>query len=282
MKKNRYALILFTVLVISALACNLPTSTTPADATEEPAQSGTEAPEVDPTEEATEVPTEAPTQEASNGVTVSVSTATNCRTGPDVAYQLLMVVQPGSTNVVVGKYTPLNYWIINMPTGGTCWLWGAYATTVGDTSTLPEIAAPAPPPVAQVDEGQDSSGENNQEATEEPSSDSSDGGSSSPVIPIIPAVILASPPASVNVKVTCQTSFPTITQTSTITWSPVSGATGYIIYKNGSPIANLGPGATQYIDSFNVLIGSPIKYGVATVVGSGKSAATEKTVSACN
>jgi len=276
MKKHRYALILFTVLVISTLACNMPASQPPAGATEEP----TEAPEV----AQTEAPTEVATEEVPEGVTVSVSTATNCRTGPDVAYQLLMVVQPGSTNVVVGKYTPLNYWIINMPTGGTCWLWGAYATIVGDASTLPEIAAPAPPPVAQVDNSQSENGstENNEDPTEEPTADNSNGGSISPVIPIIPVFVLASPPATVNVNVKCQISFPTITQTSTITWSSVSGATGYIVYKNGSPIANLGSGATQYIDNFNVVVGSPIKYGVVTVVGGSKSSATEKTVSACN
>ena len=108
-------------------------------------------------------PTEAPSPQLT---TVSVTTATNCRTGPDINYSLVLTFQPGASAVVVGKYSPANYWIINTPTGGTCWLWGAYATVQGDTSTLPEIAAPAPPPVAAV------------EPTEEPpSGDSGDSGS---------------------------------------------------------------------------------------------------------
>ena len=72
--------------------------------------------------------------------TVSVSVATNCRTGPDVAFPLVLVFQPGATAEVVGKYQAPNYWIIKTPTNDTCWLWGEYATTQGDTNALPEMA----------------------------------------------------------------------------------------------------------------------------------------------
>lgn len=280
MQKSRYAIILLITLIVSSLACNMPAAQPAAEATEEPTEASMEAPE----SIQTEAPTQAPTEEVPAGVTVSVSTATNCRTGPDVAYQLLMVVQPGSTNVVVGKHTPLNYWIINMPTGGTCWLWGAYAATVGDTSKLPEIVAPAPPPVVQVDQNQNSN--NNSEEPKDSGGDNDNSNNSPmvPVIPIIPGVLIPSPPASVNVVKVCQSNFPTITQKSTVTWSAVNGATGYIVYRNGSPIANPGAGATQYIDSFNVLIimGSQVTYGVKTVIGSSSSNTTDASISVCN
>ena len=287
MKRNQPFLILVAALTVAAMACNMPAAQPPATETEAPTEAPTEVSTQEP--EAVE-PTEAPTEAVPVGVTVSVTTATNCRTGPDAAYQLLMTVQPGSSFDVVGKYTPLNYWIINMPTEGTCWLWGKYATTVGDTSTLPEIAAPAPPPVAQVDpnSAENSNDNNSNENSEENSNDSGndDGGDQPliPIIPIIPAVLLPSPPANINVNVNCDFNFPTMTQTSVITWSDTGSETGYIVYKNGAPIANLGPNATNYIDVFNVLLapGSKITYGVQTVIGSAKSSATEKTVNACN
>lgn len=286
MKRNQSFLIFVGALTIAAMACNMPAAQPSAE---------TEAPTEAPTEVSTQElevaeATEPPTEAVPVGVTVSVTTATNCRTGPDAAYQLLMTVQPGSSFVVVGKYTPLNYWIINMPTEGTCWLWGKYATTVGDTSTLPEIAAPAPPPVAQVDPNptESSNDSNSNEDSEDNSNDSgNDNGGNPPlipIIPIIPAVLIPSPPANVNVNVDCDFNFPTTTQTSVITWSDTGSETGYIVYKNGAPIANLGANTTNYIDMFNVLLspGSKITYGVQTVIGSAKSSPAEKTVNVCN
>ena len=288
MKRNQPILILVTALAIAAMACNLPVAQPSADATEvsteEPTEVSTEEPEV--------AQTEVPTEEVPNGVRVSVSTATNCRTGPDVAYQLLMTVQPGTDFEVVGKYTPKTYWIINMPTGGTCWLWGQYATVIGDTSVLPEIAAPAPPPVAQADPNQNENSNDNDSNNNdsENSNDSGNGNDNSnnnptiPLIPIIPAFIVPSPPSNVNVTKTCDFNFPNTTQTSTITWGDTSSETGYVIYKDGVAIANLGANVTKYVDKFNVLFGAntQVKYGVQTVIGSSKSAPAEQTIDVCN
>jgi hypothetical protein len=77
-------------------------------------------------------------------VLVSVSQATNCRTGPGQPYDQVSGLNPGETAEVVGKYTPANYWIILWP-GGTCWLWGQYATITGDPSGLPEFTPPPTP-----------------------------------------------------------------------------------------------------------------------------------------
>lgn len=75
---------------------------------------------------------------------VQVSTATNCRKGPGQNYDAVGALQVGERARVVGKYPPANYWIIEDPRGGgTCWLWGQYATIEGDVSQLP-VMTPFP------------------------------------------------------------------------------------------------------------------------------------------
>jgi hypothetical protein len=80
---------------------------------------------------------------------VSVSTATNCRTGPSTDYDLIYTLDVGQTAEVVGKYSGGNYWVIKTPSGGgNCWLWGEYATISGDVDNLPEMIPPPAPPTA--------------------------------------------------------------------------------------------------------------------------------------
>ncbi len=75
---------------------------------------------------------------------VRVSSATNCRTGPNVNYDLLWTMQPGQVAEVIGKHTPSGYWIIKYPSG-QCWLWGQYATVSGNVFPLPEYPQPPTP-----------------------------------------------------------------------------------------------------------------------------------------
>ena len=98
--------------------------------------------------EATGLPTFTPTDTLIPSPTiplVSVSAATNCRTGPGRAYDRVLVVDVGITYEVIGKNTLDNYWVIKMPNGGQCWLWGQYASTVGDVNDLPEMVPPPTP-----------------------------------------------------------------------------------------------------------------------------------------
>ena len=78
---------------------------------------------------------------------VSVSVATNCRTGPGVAYERVGALLVGQTAEVVGRNTRLNYWVIRNPdgTGQLCWLWGQFATVTGDINALPEVTPPPLP-----------------------------------------------------------------------------------------------------------------------------------------
>jgi hypothetical protein len=92
--------------------------------------------------------TETPQPTSTAGVpTVTVSADTNCRSGPGVSFSSDYSLLIGQSAEVVGKNTPTNYWIINVPgkAGATCWLWGKYATVSGDTSGLKEYEIPATP-----------------------------------------------------------------------------------------------------------------------------------------
>ncbi len=80
------------------------------------------------------------------GVFISVSVDTRCRTGPGQDYEQVGALLVGETAEVIGRYPPANYYIIANPDGsGVCWLWGEYATLTGDVNQLP-IITPAPLP----------------------------------------------------------------------------------------------------------------------------------------
>lgn len=273
MKRNQPILLSVIILAIAALACNMPTASQKAEATEEPTDAiSTEAPEA--------TQTEVPTEEVSDKVVVSVSTATNCRTGPDVAYQLLMTVQPGSSFDVVGKYSPKQYWIINMPTGGTCWLWGQYAIVDGDVSVLPEITPP-PAPVAVQPSNSDNSNQSNNSNANNNNDDEEDSQPSAPA----PAA-----PANTDITRQCTTLtqpgdlFPSFKMVVQFTWNDASdNETGFNIYKDGSFFTTLPANTQKFSETFTVLLAQTpsVTYGVQSVNANGSSALVTGTVSYC-
>ena len=154
--KSKSVLFAFCALLAAALACNLPgsqgTPTATATAEEDLAATITALAVAleDATSTSTAGPSETPTVAATGTASVpmvSVSAATNCRAGISTAFDILWALLPGDKAEVVGKYTPLGYWLIKMPGGGQCWLWGQYATVEGDVASIPEVQPP-PTPVA--------------------------------------------------------------------------------------------------------------------------------------
>lgn len=290
-KSSSTSFAFFSVIALFILlACNLPAAATeaPQQATEAPVQ------EISPEDIALtivaqtaqaasqETPSVTPT---SSSVTVTVSTATNCRTGPDTVYPISMVVQPGSTMTVVGKYST-NYWIITMPVGGTCWLWGQYATTVGNTSALPEIAAPPPPAVAQSSDNTNS----NSNDSDSDSSDSDNSNSNPITIPLVPIILVPAAPTNLDITRQCITLtkpgdlFPSFQQTTTFTWSDASTTeTGFNVYMDGSLLATVSANTQQYVHKFTVLLppADTASYGVQAVGASGNSAIKEASVQYC-
>jgi hypothetical protein len=79
---------------------------------------------------------------------LSVTTATNCRTGPGISYKINGTVAISTSYDVIGQpsQSGLPYLIINNPSGsGNCWAWLEYASVNGDVSGLPKIDTPPIP-----------------------------------------------------------------------------------------------------------------------------------------
>ncbi len=95
-----------------------------------------------------------PEESASSGIpTVTVSVQTNCRTGPGEPYEVLGFLNVGQIAEVVGRNASGETWIIKLPSNPavTCWLWGFYATVVGETASLTVYTPPpTPTPAAGV------------------------------------------------------------------------------------------------------------------------------------
>jgi hypothetical protein len=69
---------------------------------------------------------------------------TNCRTGPSKHYDWVNYIYKGDTVNIVGKTQDQDYWLIENPYGGgTCWIWGGYATVEGDASRIPSKPIPS-------------------------------------------------------------------------------------------------------------------------------------------
>jgi hypothetical protein len=78
---------------------------------------------------------------------ISVSVATNCRVGPGQAYERVGALLVGDVTEVNGRDPTGRYWFVRNPDRSNqyCWLWGEYATVVGNASALP-IYTPPPTP----------------------------------------------------------------------------------------------------------------------------------------
>lgn len=122
-------------VVAQTLAASVVKDTDRPDATQVPEPTHTQTPE--PTITLTPTP-EKPM--------VSVSMNTNCRTGPGLQFDLVGSLLVGEQAEVVGVVPDGDYWIIKNPRrAGECWLWGNYATIVGQTAGLPIFTSPPTP-----------------------------------------------------------------------------------------------------------------------------------------
>lgn len=128
-------------LVVASLACNL-AGATPQPEPGQPTATDTPA-ALGPTSTSTTVVVASPTIPL-----VSAGVATNCRRGPSTDCEIDWSLEVGGKAEVIGKNTELSYWIVRIPGGGQCWLWGQYATVEGNVAALPEIPAPPPPATA--------------------------------------------------------------------------------------------------------------------------------------
>lgn len=156
-------------LLLAVLACNLPTATPAANLGEAftaAAQTVAVAvhqtlvpslvplasplPSVSPVDTFTPLPTLSPTPILTATASIpliSVSVDTNCRVGPGKIYDRVGGLLVGETAEVHAKNPGGDYWYIRNPDdpNGFCWLWGEYATLVGNTAILPVYTPPPTP-----------------------------------------------------------------------------------------------------------------------------------------
>lgn len=280
MRGQKPLYVVLVVLAAAALACNLPANVpaTPAPTATQvtPPNQPSDAIDIDialtmavqtlaaatqtaaiPTETITPGP---PPPTPVVAPTVSVNTDTNCRTGPGISYDLVMVFKVGMSANVVGRYTPDNYWIIQYPggNGATCWLWGAYATVLGNVVGLPEGVPPALPPTAT------------------------------------PAPQAPNPPKGVHTACTSVNKSHKVGDIWIISWEwtvklswkdESDNEDGFSIYKDGNLLATVGPNQTSYTDVFNTfLIIDPVTYvyGVQSYNDYGASVIKDIELSTCD
>lgn len=254
MKKRNLFLSIFLIIAISA--CNLPSGN--GDSGGDPNGDGSEIVDdlaltvtaqyvllnqVSATPEFTATPqfTSTPENTATPSVPqVSVTTNTNCRTGPGLVYDLLGGLNVGQFAEVVGKSSSTGYWIIKLPgTSTICWLFPQHATVSGNTANLPEY--PTPP---------------------------------------TPTPSLPESPKNFKAEKTCVVNGITLKYEVKVklTWNDVANnESGYRIYENGVEIVALAADTTSY--TYNTLIpivpppGSPaiFTYTIEAYNSAGKS-----------
>jgi hypothetical protein len=161
-------ILLISAALVLILACNLPQPTPPANTVNastaaaltvaavinqpqpSPLPSQTPSATLVPVDTFTPLPTLSPTlvlTATSSVPLISVSVDTNCRTGPGKVYDRVGGLLVDETAEVIARDPTYQYWYIRdgeSPTG-FCWVWGQYATVIGNTSILP-IFTPPPSP----------------------------------------------------------------------------------------------------------------------------------------
>lgn len=266
--KTKRALVLIALPLIGILACNLPAGGASDLAATITAQALT-----------IQAVTDTPTISASSTpsrLEVSVSSDTNCRTGPTVYFDLVLTMKPGDSAPVEGKDTADNYWIIDTPDGGTCWLWGKYATVNGDTSGLPEV----PPPSGSQAQAKPTK-------TPKPSGPTATAGTPSKPFKPVPVTLIANlaPAAPTNFAGTrnsCDGALasdgvtPIWVESVTLNWQDnATNETGYRVYKNNSAISTIPADSTSFHITmrYNQGTGGPLytNFGVEAYNSFGKS-----------
>ena len=186
----------------------------------------------------------------------------------------MLVFQPGATAEVVGKDTSSNYWIIQTPTGGTCWLWGAYATVQGNVAALAEMhhplrrrsrslppLFPLPVQVLQLKSKSYSHDKAYRLKAE------------FLLIRSHPIVFAPAAPSSLTVSTTCTYNVFHILRVRSdhLSWPAVSNAQGYYAYENGSKISSTTGTSINLIGATTT---GSVSFGVVAYNSNGTSGTT--------
>ena len=164
---QKLSLVLLTALLLTA--CNLPSSKNvqPTEPTVLPVFQTVQAaanatltaqadlipsltPSLIATETYTQLVTTPPSPTFSKPM-LSVSKETNCRLGQDISFPIIGKLMPGVMAEIVALDSSMQYYYIRNPQDpqSFCWLWGYFATTVGDITGLP-VFTPVPTTIPTV------------------------------------------------------------------------------------------------------------------------------------
>jgi hypothetical protein len=177
------------------------------------------------------IPGSQPTHTSTPSYSVPMLTlrdATNCRTGPGLAYEIIVTYPIYQTLEIVGRYDPGNFWLVkssDSPTGN-CWLWGEYADVVGSYWT---VAPVTPPPT--------------------------------PIASVTPRASGPQAPSLGDFRYYCDEINNTFTfQVTWEDWS--SNEAGYRIFRDGWQVAELPAGSTTYTEIIPMPVGQSAEYSV--------------------
>jgi len=149
MKARRDISFAIVVLILSILACNMPsagseTPSTGEDVSQQPSPGVTYVVVVEDTAtiQATETLTpEPPTPQTPPKLTLTKNS--NCRLGPSTLYNIVDQIASGAELSVVGRSENSEWWQVLNANGRECWVSGENATPNQDFSTL--VVGSAPP-----------------------------------------------------------------------------------------------------------------------------------------
>ncbi len=238
MQTRRMAAFALAALLVGLSACSLPVSpfVIPGLGTGTPTPTGSQVPSATPL-----VPE------------LTVTSATNCRTGPSDDYDLVFTANPGPSYTIIGVYNRGGYWIVANPLGGTCWLWGQNAVVSGNTAGLPAYPAPPLP---------------HPKATKAPK-------------PSAPGDLSGSKTCTAGLSGTTRVWVEGVT----LSWKPSDGEIGYRIYRDDTSVATVPAGATSYFIQFRYDQGAggpqSDTFGVEAFNDSGTSARVSVNVPRC-
>lgn len=91
--------------------------------------------------------TGAPDDPVNSRPMLTVREATNCRTGPGEAYEIVFTYVAGTKLEIAGRYEPGDFWLVksNESPTGVCWMWGEYVDVTGNYGTVSSVTPPPTP-----------------------------------------------------------------------------------------------------------------------------------------
>jgi len=152
LEENMKNLFVFFILGASIISCSVPGN--PPSQSDMMTAAALTVQAVIATKPLSTVPNQTPTQDQNTNAPLasptesappflSVSEATNCRSGPSQDYERVTQIQPGQQVEIIGSFPP-GFWLVSS-TAGDCWIAAEFVTPSGNFEAVPTVTAPPTP-----------------------------------------------------------------------------------------------------------------------------------------